>query len=87
MLNCIDMDGQGHGYDLPLVNAVQRAVRVPVIASSGAGAVEHFSQVLHHTTVHAALAAGIFHRREVGIQEVKVHLAAERLPVRITKLA
>lgn len=45
MLNCIDMDGQGNGYDLPLLAAVQAAVTIPVIASSGAGAVEHFSEV------------------------------------------
>ena len=45
MLNCIDMDGSGRGYDLPLVAAVQARVGVPVVASSGAGAVEHFSQV------------------------------------------
>lgn len=44
MLNCINMDGQCQGYDIPLVNAVQNSVRIPVIASSGAGRPEHFSQ-------------------------------------------
>lgn len=44
MLNCINMDGQCRGYDIPLVNAVQNSVSIPVIASSGAGQPEHFSQ-------------------------------------------
>jgi glutamine amidotransferase/cyclase len=45
MLNCIDMDGQGQGYDTPLITAVQDACGIPVVASSGAGAVSHFSTV------------------------------------------
>lgn len=83
MLNCIDMDGQGKGYDLPLIAAVQAAVNIPVIASSGAGAVEHFSQVFNETGVMAALAAGIFHRKEVTIGDVKTHLLQAKIPVRI----
>lgn len=83
MLNCIDMDGQGKGYDLDLIAAVQAAVTVPVIASSGAGAVEHFSQVFQETGVMAALAAGIFHRNEVQISEVKAHLLNTKIPVRL----
>ena len=74
MLNCIDMDGQCDGYDLALLAAVQSAVSLPVIASSGAGKVEHFSEVFQVTDVHAALAAGIFHREEVRIRDVKNHL-------------
>jgi glutamine amidotransferase/cyclase len=83
MLNCIDMDGQGKGYDLDLISAVQAAVSIPVIASSGAGAVEHFSQVFRETGVMAALAAGIFHRSEVQIAEVKKHLLDTDIPVRM----
>lgn len=45
MLNCIDMDGQGQGYDTPLITAVQDACGIPIVASSGAGAVSHFSTV------------------------------------------
>jgi imidazole glycerol-phosphate synthase len=71
MLNCIDMDGQGRGYDLSLISAVQSAVRLPVIASSGAGHAKHFVDVFEQTDVSAALAAGIFHRKEVSISEVK----------------
>lgn len=82
MLNCIDMDGQGQGYDIPLINAVQNAVTVPVIASSGCGKAEHFSQVFNESNVNAALAAGIFHRNEVRIQDVKAHLIEKSIPCR-----
>ena len=82
MLNCIDFDGQGKGYDTALIQAVSRTVTIPVIASSGAGAVEHFSGVFEATPISAALAAGIFHRNEVKIQSVKDHLKALNIPCR-----
>lgn len=82
MLNCIDMDGQCAGYDIPLIMAVQKAVTLPVIASSGAGAPTHFSEVFYETDVSAALAAGIFHRNECSIQQVKDHLDASKIPHR-----
>lgn len=82
MLNCIDMDGQGKGYDIKLVSAVQAAVTIPVIASSGAGKVEHFSAVFAQTDINAALAAGIFHRNEVSIAQVKAHMVAKKIPTR-----
>nr|CAB3501375.1 unnamed protein product [Digitaria exilis] len=65
LLNCIDCDGQGCGFDIDLVKMVSDTVTIPVIASSGAGAVEHFSEVFEKTNASAALAAGIFHRKEV----------------------
>ncbi|MBU3951060.1 MAG: imidazole glycerol phosphate synthase HisHF, partial [Proteobacteria bacterium] len=68
--------------DLDLINAVRNAVSIPVIASSGAGCEAHFSQVFERTGAEAALAAGIFHRKEVPIQAVKVHLAQRGIPVR-----
>jgi glutamine amidotransferase/cyclase len=71
MLNCIDMDGQGNGYDLPLMRAVSEAVSIPVIASSGAGNEGHFVEVFSETKVQAALAAGMFHRKEVAIDACK----------------
>lgn len=74
LLNCIDKDGTNSGFDLELINAVKSAVSIPVIASSGAGTVEHFSEVFEKTDVESALAAGIFHRREVPIGDVKAHL-------------
>ncbi len=82
LLNSIDRDGTGAGFDLELINAVRGAVTIPVIASSGAGRVEHFSEVFDRTGVEAALAAGIFHRREVPIAEVKAHLREQGVEVR-----
>ncbi|XP_028803403.1 imidazole glycerol phosphate synthase hisHF, chloroplastic isoform X2 [Neltuma alba] len=83
LLNCIDCDGQGKGFDIDLVNLISDAVSIPVIASSGAGAVGHFSEVFAKTNASAALAAGIFHRKEVPIQSVKEHLLKENIEVRI----
>lgn len=57
--------GQGKGFDIDLIKLVSEAVTIPVIASSGAGIVEHFSDVFQKTSASAALAAGIFHRKEV----------------------
>jgi glutamine amidotransferase/cyclase len=74
LLNCIDRDGTNLGFDIELVNAVKRVVSIPVIASSGAGCVEHFHEVFTATEAESALAAGIFHRREVPITEVKKYL-------------
>lgn len=74
LLNCIDRDGTNSGYDMELINAVKRAITIPVIASSGAGCAEHFREVFTLTTAEAALAAGIFHRKEVPISSVKQYL-------------
>jgi glutamine amidotransferase/cyclase len=74
LLNSIDRDGTGAGFDLELIQAVRSAVGIPVIASSGAGRVEHFAELFAATDVEAGLAAGIFHRREVPIAAVKEHL-------------
>ncbi|WP_295538397.1 imidazole glycerol phosphate synthase subunit HisF [uncultured Thiohalocapsa sp.] len=83
LLNSIDRDGSGLGFDLELVAAVRAAVRIPVIASSGAGTPAHFVEVFTATGADAALAAGIFHRREVPIADVKTALAEADIPVRI----
>ncbi|GAB0490466.1 hypothetical protein MMPV_001703 [Pyropia vietnamensis] len=88
LVNSMDADGQKSGYDHDLIASVRAAVAVPVIASSGAGAPEHFGAVFAETEVEAALAAGIFHRGEVGIGEVKAWLAAQGgMPVRIAAVA
>ncbi len=71
LLNCIDRDGTNSGFDLELINLVKQSVSIPVIASSGAGRASHFVDVFRETSTDAALAAGIFHRKEVTIQEVK----------------
>ncbi|WVZ56310.1 hypothetical protein U9M48_006858 [Paspalum notatum var. saurae] len=83
LLNCIDCDGQGCGFDIDLVKMVSDAVTIPVIASSGAGAVQHFSEVFEKTNASAALAAGIFHRKEVPIAAVKEHLVDAGVEVRV----
>ena len=70
-MNCIDKDGTNSGYDMELINAVKNAVTIPVIASSGAGCAEHFLEVFTKTEAESALAAGIFHRKEVPIAAVK----------------
>jgi glutamine amidotransferase/cyclase len=82
LLNSIDRDGTGTGFDVELIRSVREVVSVPVIASSGAGRVEHFSKVFEETDVEAALAAGIFHREEVPIAEVKRHLRERGIEVR-----
>jgi glutamine amidotransferase/cyclase len=82
MLNCIDMDGQGCGYDHTLMNAVSNVVTIPVIASSGAGIPQHFTDVFTKTNVQAALAAGMFHRKEVEIEAVKEHMRTNGIPAR-----
>jgi imidazole glycerol-phosphate synthase len=82
LLNCIDMDGQRQGFDVDFIKSIMSAVTIPVIASSGAGAVEHFSQVFKETDVQAALAAGIFHKRIVEISDVKQHLSSSDILVR-----
>ncbi|KAF7054596.1 hypothetical protein CFC21_062247 [Triticum aestivum] len=83
LLNCIDCDGQGGGFDIDLIKMVSDAVTIPVIASSGAGSVEHFSEVFEKTNASAALAAGIFHRKEVPILAVKEHLVDSGVEVRM----
>ncbi|MBF0099647.1 MAG: imidazole glycerol phosphate synthase subunit HisF [Desulfobacterales bacterium] len=74
LLNCIDRDGTNLGFDLELIQAVKSAVSIPVIASSGAGCTEHFYDVFSQTKAESALAAGIFHRKEVSIGDVKIYL-------------
>lgn len=71
------------GFDVELVKAVSDAVTIPVIASSGAGCPEHFSEVLLETNASAALAAGMFHREEVAIADVKDHMANSGVPTRL----
>jgi imidazole glycerol phosphate synthase subunit hisH (EC 2.4.2.-)/imidazole glycerol phosphate synthase subunit hisF (EC 4.1.3.-) len=82
LLNSIDRDGTGAGFDLELIAQVRAAVSIPIIASSGAGCVEHFAEVFAATGVEAALAAGIFHRREVPIQAVKSYLREQGIEIR-----
>jgi len=82
LLNCIDKDGTNSGFDLELIKLVKEAVSIPVIASSGAGKSSHFVEVFKETDVEAALAAGIFHRKEVEIGKIKAAVAAAGMEIR-----
>ena len=82
LLTSMDRDGTGEGYDLELLRAVASAVGVPVVASGGAGRVEHFGEALSEGGADAVLAASRFHFEEITIRQVKQHLADLGLPVR-----
>jgi cyclase len=82
LLTSMDADGTLAGYDLALTRTVAEAVPVPVIASGGAGNLEHFAQALTEGKADAALAASLFHDRVMSIGEVKAYLAAKGIPVR-----
>ena len=83
LLTSMDADGTQAGYDCDLTRAVSDAVGVPVIASGGAGTLDHFADVLERGRASAALAASLFHFGTLTIPQVKSHLAARGLPVRI----
>ena len=82
LLNAIDRDGSNRGYDLELIDMVKRSVTIPVIASSGAGKPGHFKEVFEKTGVDAALGAGMFHRGEYTVAQVKEDLARDGFLVR-----
>src|SRR5713101_2825757 len=81
VLTSMDADGTKAGYDLPMTRAVAEAVRVPVVASGGAGSPEHLFEVLTAGRADAALAASIFHYNEYGIAATKDYLANRGVPV------
>lgn len=83
LLTSMDADGTKAGFDLPLCEAVSQVVGIPVIASGGAGSQEHFAEVLRDGVADAALAASVFHFGEISIPQLKAHLAACGIPVRI----
>ena len=84
VVNSIDTDGVRGGFDLPMLDAVCRAVDVPVIASGGAGGISHFTELFRALPrVDAGLAASIFHFGDVAIPDLKAALRAEGIPVRI----
>jgi cyclase len=81
LLTSMDRDGTNEGYDLPLTSAVAQAVAVPVIASGGAGTLEHLAQALQ-AGADAVLCASIFHYGAYTVAQAKAHLAAAGIPVR-----
>jgi cyclase len=83
LLTSMDCDGTKAGYDIALTKAISSAVQIPVIASGGAGKPEHFAQALTEGGAEAALAASLFHYRELDILELKKYLAGQNIPVRL----
>jgi imidazole glycerol phosphate synthase subunit hisF (EC 4.1.3.-) len=83
LLTSIDRDGTRMGYDIELTDAVSRAVRIPVIASGGAGEMRHFLEVFERTEADAALAAGVFHEGLIRIPELKSYLKKNGVEVRL----
>ena len=83
LLTSIDRDGTKRGFDCELTAAVSRAVSIPVIASGGAGTLDHFVEVFTDGSADAALAASVFHFAETSVRVLKEHLRSRGIPVRI----
>ena len=83
LLTSMDGDGTKEGYDLSLTKAISDAVSIPVIASGGAGKLEHFKEALVDAGAEAALAASLFHYKELEIREVKEYLRKQGVSVRL----
>jgi len=82
LLTSMDADGTLDGYDIPVTRAVADLVQIPVIASGGAGALEHFCEVLTEGGAQAALAASLFHYGDLSVEQVKAYLAERGIAVR-----
>lgn len=82
LLTSMDCDGTKAGYDIELTKTISRAVSIPVIASGGAGTMEHFKEALTDGEADAALAASLFHFREIEISDLKTYLKGEGVSVR-----
>jgi cyclase len=85
LLTSIDRDGTKAGFDCDMTAAVSRAVSIPVIASGGAGRLEHFLDVFTSGAADAALAASIFHYAETSVHSLKHFLQARGIPVRVSR--
>ena len=83
LLTSMDCDGTKAGYDLELTRTISEAVSVPVMASGGAGTMEHFYDALTEGKADAVLAASLFHFREIGIRELKQYLRKKEISVRL----
>jgi cyclase len=83
LLTSMDTDGTKDGYDIPATRAVSDIVNIPVIASGGAGKMEHFKEVLTDGGADAVLVASIFHYGDYTVKDVKDYFLKENIPVRI----
>ena len=84
VVNSIDADGTKGGYDLPLIRTISEAVTVPVVASGGAGTLDHLYEVVNEGKADAVLAASIFHFGTFRIRQAKQYLADLDIPIRMT---
>jgi len=82
VLNCMNQDGVRQGYDIEQLKQARAVCNVPLIASGGAGAMEHFSQVYQQADVDGALAASVFHKGVIPISELKSYLKSQNIEVR-----
>jgi imidazole glycerol-phosphate synthase subunit HisF len=83
VLNCMSSDGVRRGFDIAQLRAVRAVCRVPLVASGGAGAEEHFAAVFQSAHVDAALAASVFHSGEIAIPNLKRRLRGDGIEVRL----
>lgn len=83
LLTSMDCDGTKNGYDIELTRTISENVSIPVIASGGAGALEHFYDAFHDGKADAALAASLFHFKELEVREVKQYLKEKGISVRL----
>ena len=82
VLNCMNQDGVRKGYDIVQLKQARDVCSVPLIASGGAGAIEHFSDVYQQADVDGALAASVFHKGIIPIDELKSYLKSQNIEVR-----
>ncbi len=82
LLTSMDADGTKNGFDIEITSKISRSLGIPVIASGGAGQMEHFLDVFQEGFADAALAASIFHFKEISIPELKTYLKEKNLPIR-----
>jgi len=85
VLNSIDADGTRQGYELPLTRRISESVGIPVVASGGAGSPEHLARVFGEGRADAALVASLVHFGNYSVTQIKQHLAARGIPVRLEK--
>lgn len=83
VVNCMDSDGVRNGFDVEQLRAARARLTIPLVASGGAGAPQHFVDVFEKADVSAALAAGLFHRREASVGDVKRAVSAAGIEVRL----
>lgn len=83
VLNCMNQDGVKKGYDIAQLQAIKKAITIPVIASGGAGKEEDFHDVFEMTCVDGALAASVFHTRQIHIADLKYYLSKRNIQIRL----